>query len=329
MFNYFPPQAYLGLTYFCNLKCKHCYVNKKTMKDISKTRIKRLIKELADLGVFKIVFTHGESLIRRDVFEIISFCYNLDIDTTLITNGLLLNNEYAKKLKKAKVTRIVISFDSLSKKYHNNLRGRSDSWDGAISAMNNCRNNSLRFGLNVTINKSNYRNLEKIILFAIEKGAQDIYFLTIRANKGYDIGQKGFLNKYPGIIYKLWKLKQKYKSKIDLAFHDPLAIPSLAGKIKQSEMKSVLVENQCQAGRSWISIKPTGEINPCNFLSLNLGNAYRSGIKNIWENIDLKNFMLSPKICYSCVHKKTCKGGCKSFCASSGDKDWRCNLLFK
>ena len=53
--------------------------NKKTMKDISKTRIKRLIKELADLGVFKIVFTHGESLIRRDVFEIISFCYNLDI----------------------------------------------------------------------------------------------------------------------------------------------------------------------------------------------------------------------------------------------------------
>ncbi|MCK9329808.1 MAG: radical SAM protein [Candidatus Cloacimonetes bacterium] len=324
--DYFPPQVYLGLTYFCNLKCKHCYVHKKTTRDIPKQKIKNLIKEMANLGVFKIVLTHGESLLRRDVFDIISFCYRLNIDTTLITNGILLDEKTAKELKKAKVSRVVISFDSLSKEYHNNLRGRRDCWDKAIIAMDNCKKNGLVFGLNITINESNYSNLEGIIKFSIEKGAKDIYFLTVRNQKYIN---KKLLENYSDIIFRLWELKKKYNKKINIAFHDPIAIPLLANKIKTSEFKKLFIGNLCQAGISWISIKPDGEVSLCNFLSTSFGNVYLEGLESVWKKIQSRKFPTLPNVCINCRYGDTCKGGCRAFAKKEGLADSRCNLLVK
>lgn len=326
MYNYFPPQVYLGLTYFCNLKCKHCYVSREAVRNISRIQIERLIEQMARFGVFKIVFTHGESLLRRDIFKIISFCYQLKIDTTLITNGILLDDKVAKKLKKARVSRIVISFDSLSKEYHDNLRGKKGCWDKTIQAMEHCKKNGLIFGLNVTINESSYLDLEEIIKIGIEKGAKGIYFLTVRNEKNIN---KQFLKNYPDTIFRLWKLKKKYSKKIDIAFHDPLVIPLLAKKIKPGEFKDLLIGNSCQAGISWISIRPDGEVTLCNFLSKSFGNVYTESLEKVWKKIKSKRLYFAPKACISCNHGNTCRGGCKAFSETEVRRDWRCDLLIK
>jgi radical SAM protein with 4Fe4S-binding SPASM domain len=309
MKDFFPVQIFLGLTYRCNLNCAHCYVEKKNDNtDPSTEEITKMINRLADLGVFKIIFTHGENLLRKDLFQIIEHCNNLDIHTTLITNGILLNSEKAKRLKKI-VSKIVISLDGLDKNFHNNLRNKEEAWNKAVEAMEVCKLQNIPFSINTTINKSSRTHLEQIINFAQEKKASDIYFLSIRST--HDDPREQSVN--PEDYHKIWQLKHKYKSKINIAMHDPLAIYYLTPKNFRNK-EEIASFNECQAGKAWLSILPSGQVQPCNFWPLSLGDAYKEDIKKIWEEwlYTKKRYENTPKECQNCIVAETCGGGCKA-----------------
>lgn len=116
-------------TLTCNAKCKHCgssAENKKYDDELTTEEIKNAFKQIAnDMDATKILInvTGGEPLIRKDLYEVMEYATNeLGFHWGMTTNGILLNDENIKKLKKANMETISISIDGLEET-HDSFRG--------------------------------------------------------------------------------------------------------------------------------------------------------------------------------------------------------------
>ena len=108
----------ISVTDRCDLRCVYCM--SEDMKFMPRAKlltleeISRIAKQYVDLGVNKIRITGGEPLTRRNVIKLFNDLGEMPglTDLTVTTNGTLLT-KYAKDLKKAGVTRINVSLDTL------------------------------------------------------------------------------------------------------------------------------------------------------------------------------------------------------------------------
>ncbi|OIO39396.1 MAG: hypothetical protein AUJ72_00855 [Candidatus Omnitrophica bacterium CG1_02_46_14] len=97
-------KAQMELTYRCNLHCRHCYTdpfNKSEYfpKEMTLEEIKRILDEMADLGILWLNFTGGEALARKDFFEIYDYAYAKGFILTLYTNGTMFTETIIDRLK--------------------------------------------------------------------------------------------------------------------------------------------------------------------------------------------------------------------------------------
>ena len=68
--------AIWNFTNRCNLSCMHCY-SKSTLDEVdtlTTPQIKKTILEMKENGVKFIIFSGGEPLTRKDLFDIADFC---------------------------------------------------------------------------------------------------------------------------------------------------------------------------------------------------------------------------------------------------------------
>lgn len=321
-------QVFLGTTFNCNLNCKHCYVNKESANDVPLHGIEKIIKRLADYGVIKLVFTHGENLLRPDFEEIVKFSNKCGFYTTLLSNGTLLGKERVKSLFDKGLDQIHISLDSLDHQFHNEFRGVPFTWEKAVKGIENCVEIGIRTGINTTINKHNYKRLSNFVNFAIEKKVREIDFLIVRPFLGSSNECEFSKAEYVNIIRTVLKLKEKFKEDVVIGFHDPLGILEV---IKthgdSSNFEELVQENICQAGKLWFSILPNGKVQPCNFISTNLGNVYEDSFDSILSKLSqyVEEETCTPIDCQDCPAVNYCNGGCKAFQLDKTEKDFRCS----
>lgn len=108
----------ISVTDRCDLRCVYCM--SEDMKFMPRAKlltleeIARIAKQYVDMGVSKIRITGGEPLTRRNVIKLFNDLGAMPglNDLTVTTNGTLLT-KYAEDLKKAGVTRINVSLDTL------------------------------------------------------------------------------------------------------------------------------------------------------------------------------------------------------------------------
>jgi MoaA/NifB/PqqE/SkfB family radical SAM enzyme len=68
-----PQSVMFELTYRCNFDCPHCYVKGSAIEgaELSTKQIFRILDQMKDIGVYSVVFTGGEALLRHDILR---FC---------------------------------------------------------------------------------------------------------------------------------------------------------------------------------------------------------------------------------------------------------------
>jgi radical SAM protein with 4Fe4S-binding SPASM domain len=66
-----PLGVHLDLTWRCNERCVHCYLDHDGEGELSFAEIDALLPQLADAGVFFLTISGGEPLLRRDLFDIL------------------------------------------------------------------------------------------------------------------------------------------------------------------------------------------------------------------------------------------------------------------
>src|SRR5579862_6322496 len=93
-----PLAVQLDLTYRCNEKCVHCYLDHEDHGEMNTAEIKHLLDEMAAAGVLLLTLSGGEIFLRKDFFEILEHARALTFSVRLKTNAILVREREAERL---------------------------------------------------------------------------------------------------------------------------------------------------------------------------------------------------------------------------------------
>src|ERR1035438_4153282 len=94
-----PLSVHLDITYRCNERCVHCYLDHDDHGEMTTAEIVDVLTQLADAGVFFLSLSGGEVLMRRDFFEIVERARQLLFNVKVKTNGVMIHEKEAARLR--------------------------------------------------------------------------------------------------------------------------------------------------------------------------------------------------------------------------------------
>ncbi|MCL5883599.1 MAG: radical SAM protein [Actinobacteria bacterium] len=156
----------------CNLKCVHCYTDSESKKyegELTTEEGKALIDDLAQFQIPALLFSGGEPLMRKDLFELVGHAVSLGIRPTLSTNGTLITRDVAQTIKDLGFTYVGISLDGIGD-INDAFRGHKGAFEKAMAGFRNCKAVEQRVGLRLTLTRHNYKDLHRIFDFIEAEG---------------------------------------------------------------------------------------------------------------------------------------------------------------
>lgn len=328
-----PFQVVWNITYRCNLRCKHCYAEAGASDyyELNTEEAKIGIKKLAEWGIVILAFSGGEPLIRKDILELSKYAKDNNLYVAIATNGLLLTKEKCKELKKAGVEYLQISLDGAEASTHDSFRGVQGIFDKTIEGIKNAVNEGFFVNIATTVTSHNLSEIMEIIdlceLLEVNWFMMYNFVPTGRGKNIIEIDLKP--EEREELLRKLWnKLKN---CKINVLSTAPqfarIALqaegiscnmipthfynPELHGQLKS--LSDFI--GGCGAGRFYIAINPNGDITPCVYFPLVIGNILTSSLEELWteskELKELRNRDLLKSNCGNCNYRYVC-GGCRA-----------------
>ncbi|NLI76692.1 MAG: radical SAM protein [Candidatus Riflebacteria bacterium] len=166
------PVVVWNTTRRCNLRCVHCYTdscNQDYPDELTTAEGKALIDDLAGFGIPALLFSGGEPLMRRDLFDLASHAVGRGVRPVLSTNGTLITPETASRLKEIGFIYVGISLDGLEG-VNDKFRGVDGAFRNAMAGFRHCRAVGQRVGLRLTLTRRNVQDLEGIFDFIQAEG---------------------------------------------------------------------------------------------------------------------------------------------------------------
>ncbi len=317
-----------NFTNACNLRCAHCYQNaeKKAPDELSTEEALRAVDILADAGVAYIAMSGGEPLVRKDFFTVAERIKENEMAMSLATNGTLLTEEVVRKLEKLNCLFVQISLDGARPETHNTFRGRQ-SFERTIQGIKNAVNSSMTVGIATTVTKHNYHEVMDIIDLA-EKLGVDIFmhYNFIPTGRGKDIIQldltpeerEDLLNRMASMTHsrKISLLSTAPQYSRACRDFNTLSLTHFDTFGQKGENIDFLAEfvGGCGTGRLYCALQPNGDIIPCVFMPIVVGNILKDDFIDVWHNspvfIDIRDRDAFGG-CGTCPELKIC-GGCRA-----------------
>jgi 12,18-didecarboxysiroheme deacetylase len=181
------PVVVWNCTRRCNLKCVHCYSqseNKQYEGELSTDEGLALLEDLAKFGVPVTLFSGGEPLVRPDLFTLIERTVKLGMRAVISTNGTLITEEKAEKLKAFNLSYVGVSLDGL-KDVNDRFRGVSGAFEKALAGIRNCQKAGIKVGLRFTITNRNAAEVDGIFdLLRQENIPRVCFYHLVYAGRG-------------------------------------------------------------------------------------------------------------------------------------------------
>lgn len=181
------PIVVWNITRRCNLSCIHCYSNSenKTYKnELTTEEAKTVIDDLANYGVPAILFSGGEPLMRKDLFELAEYVKSKEVKFVLSTNGTLINEDIARQIKSIGFSYVGISLDGIGET-NDKFRGMAGAFDKTMNAFKLLKQLDQRVGLRMTLTKNNIDDLDSIFDFIeSEKIDRACFYHLVYAGRG-------------------------------------------------------------------------------------------------------------------------------------------------
>ena len=160
--------------YRCNNRCQFCNdANKRELPNKTTGQIKKEMIEAKNRGTTYLELIGGETTIRPDALELISFAKKSGFQTIIMsTNGRMYSYlEFTKKMIAAGLTDIVFSIHSHQAEIHDYLTQSAGSFKQLLKGLNNFKKLGFqKIGSNTTIVKQNYKHLPQIGRFIYQQG---------------------------------------------------------------------------------------------------------------------------------------------------------------
>jgi radical SAM protein with 4Fe4S-binding SPASM domain len=327
------PLVVWNTTNRCNLSCKHCYLNaedREYEQELTNAEARAFIEDIAAMQCPVLLFSGGEPLLRKDLFELAAYAKSLGLRPVLSSNGTLITPEMAKKLADAGFQYVGVSIDGLEE-IHDQFRGRKGAFRDAIQGLKNAAAAGLKIGVRFTVNAENVKDLPAVIDYVAEAGIPRFcMYHLVYAGRGSamiqadtDIATK---RETMEIVAKKTKELAERGVELEILTVDNHADGVYLRNIIESEQPERLAEVQhllemhggCSAGTKMSNVDPYGNVHPCQFWGHEtLGNVKERKFSEIWK--DESNPLLAALRdkqsrvkgrCGSCSQRAIC-GGCR------------------
>jgi len=316
-----PYCANIEITGKCNYRCAHCFDARNRENDMPLGVFKKIFKNLKKGGILFFNIIGGEPLLHKDWRTIVYYLNKAKVCFGISTNGSLLDENKVKHLKAGGVNYVKLSIDG-PKKIHNTIRRNNQAFDNLLNATSLLKRFKIPFAFQMTLLDKNYKYVEDTCKIAEKLGASAIrinFYKNFTNPKNSKAVLRG--NTLRKIIEKLESLSKASgkKSNFKIGFENSLII--------SGDSKSL-----CGAGTNKIQIRPNGNVYPCRYLPINLGNLRENKLSEILKHPFIKKLeSMHKKVkngCEKCINNTKCRGGCPAFIyyayGNLSKKDPRC-----
>lgn len=323
------PVVAWNLTSRCNLKCVHCYADANEFpadNELSTEEAKQFIDDLAEMKIPVLLFSGGEPLLRKDIFELTSYATSKGLKCSLSTNGTLITPEVAEKLKKAGFTYVGVSIDGLEKT-NDHFRGVKGAFERALEGLLNAKEAGILTGIRFTVTKYNIEDIPDIIDLLAENEIPRfcLYHLVPsgRADFKDDITVKQRRELVDWLIEKAIQLHDDgYKTEI-LTVDNPadgiyvyLKLKEMDDDLAETALEFLKYRGGDNSGKRIANVDMFGNVHPNQFWwDYTTGNVRQQKFSEMWLNpkdellIKLRNKTAYLRgRCGKCKFKEVCGG---------------------
>lgn len=322
---HYPQTCLLEVCYKCNLSCKHCGSSLNTYgydrgNQLSLVEFKKVIQDIKELGGEHLVLTGGEAVLYEHWEELAIFANGLGFRVSLISNGYIMDDNLARRIKSSGIKLVALSLDG-TREEHNFMRNNHLAYDKVVEASRHLKNHGLQVNFITTVTSKNIGSLREI-----EDIVSDLNCDYWQLQIGTPIGQ---LAKHydlvlpPSSIVKVihFILEAKKRKLVKITTSDSIGYFSddeleLRNNYKNDKPRCFL---GCFAGCLAVSIESNGNVKGCLSLQDDKfieGNIRNESIKDIWNrkgsfsytrDFDINNL---KGHCKDCKYGNICRGGC-------------------
>ncbi len=304
-----------AITNRCNLNCLHCRGMAK--EELNRGVVLKVAEEIPLLKPRWVIIEGGEPLLCKELFEIIELIHRGGIKVYLISNGMLLDENVARRLAGLSVN-LMISIDGANKEDYEKIR-KGANFQRLRESVAIADEYNILDSCPVTVGKHNYEEIGSLFRFADEIGYKKITFLGLKPCENYE---EYVLNaeEYEKFFLSVIRYQKVYE--MDVYVDEPFFKPFLKEydiKYSANPENGIIVPDvsHCVFG-DYMFIETNGDVKPCTFAPVVMGNVNEKGIDEIWNDMqnselikEIKDFSTRGSPCRECKYLYEC-GGCRS-----------------
>jgi len=293
-----PLAIHLDITYRCNERCVHCYLDHDDHGELTTAEIKDVLDQLAEAGVFFLTLSGGEVFMRRDFFEILEHARRLMFNVKVKTNAVMIGVEEAERLRGLNVDTIQISLYSHRAEVHDAITKLPHSFERTIKGIEFLRDQGLRVTIANVLMTANLADQAGTQKLAADLGVHYTLDPTITPMMDGDMGVLAL--RIPGE-----ELREVFRNSALVPNQDEFCAPPPPPTEEDLEGYS------CSAGHSFCYISPYGDVFPCVQFPLPTGNIREQKFLDIWNFSPQMKEVRSIQArdlttCSSCSHVASC-----------------------
>jgi Predicted Fe-S oxidoreductases len=279
----------LQYSYQCNFTCEHCCV--KRLQGVTGKRSLnvddvRLLAQQADaMGLARFVITGGEPLTFKDLDNLVSAIDPQKFFINIDTNGWFLDSEKARHLKSIGVDRVQLSIDSFDEESHDAFRRRKGSFKRTMAAVDACQQEDLDLFIQTVVTKERLYSKEFIDFVEYFNGRNIGVFVSFAKPVG------AWERRYEGCIDdSSWQVENS-----DLNYFRQL---ENRYRLFSHLTPGYGLDMGCIAVKGMFSITQFGDVLPCPYMHIAVGNIFDESLKDIIErSLKYKYFGEHVSIC--------------------------------
>lgn len=330
-FNRAPFTIAWEVTRACAFACKHCRADAQHQPDPRELSTQEgfdLIDRLAEFGSPILIFTGGDPMMRRDLFDLIAYATEKGLRCSLTPTATALPTpERLVRAKDAGIRRIALSLDAPTPDVHDEFRQVTGSWERTMRILHNAREVGLSVQINTTVTRFNVDDLPAMVPFVEEVQAVQwsVFFLvpTGRAQEKWMISPQ----QHEDVFHWLYGLSKQApfdikataapmyrrvaieRKKAEAVGDQPITFQGAGFQYADGLNRPRKGVND---GNGFLFISHLGQIMPSGFLPIDCGNVREQDIVSVYRSHpvfqDLRDYTRLKGKCQVCEYREVCGG---------------------
>ena len=258
--------AHLDLTYRCPLRCRHCYLEGRRADEMTTGQWLTLLADLADMGVFRLLFSGGEVFLRQDLMTLLEAARNHRFGFNIKTSGAPADEAVLKQVASLGPGTVDISFYAHTAPVHDSVTGVRGSFQSSLRTALFLQMEGVRVRAVATLLKGYSEDASKLTA-GLEKLGVEHVTANMFEESMCAAGDLSHLNPPEGALVEQWR---PYAESLESA-----------GDIPEPKSPGDLI---CKGLAGGIYVTPDGTVYPCVRLPTSAGNVLESPVARVWES---------------------------------------------